>query len=125
MSLRSRLLISVLVLVAGALVVAAVAVYAEQRDYLYSRLDQRVIAAAAPISYALGVDTRLLQGTPRTRGKLHARRPAPALPGAGLAGFVPSGTFGEFVGPTGRVLRGPIMASDGVRRRRGRRSRGR
>jgi two-component system OmpR family sensor kinase len=112
-SLRSRLLISVLILVAGALVVAAVAVYAEQRDYLYSRLDQRVIAAAAPISYALGVDTRLLQGTPRSRRRLHVRRPAPVPPGAGLVGFVPTDTFGEFVGPTGRVLRGPIMASDG------------
>ena len=112
MSLRSRLLISVLVLVAGALVVAAVAVYTEQSAYLHGRLDQRVIADAAPISYALGVDARLLTGTPQAQRRLKIRQPPPSQPGAGLVGFVPTDTYGELVGPAGQVLRGPIVAGD-------------
>ncbi len=114
MSLRARLLVSVLALVFGALVVAAVATYAEERSYLYGRLDQKAIAAAAPISYALGLDARLLARPADDEhvGVGHAVR-TPG--GRGLAGFVPSGTFGELVSERGHVLRGPIMASYGER----------
>jgi two-component system, OmpR family, sensor kinase len=113
-SLRARLLVSVLALVSGALVIAAVATYAEERSYLYGRLDQKAIAAAAPISYALGLDARLLArpriSTDEHVGVGHAVR-SPG--GRGLTGFVPTGTFGELVNQRGRVLRGPIMASYG------------
>ncbi len=114
MSLRARLLVSVLALVSGALVVAAVATYAEERSYLYGRLDQKAIAAAAPISYALGLDARLL-ARPRTAEDEHVGvgHAAPSPGGRRLAGFVPTGTFGELVNQRGRVLRGPIMASYG------------
>ena len=61
MSLRTRLLTGVFLLVSVALIVAAVAIYAQQRSFLYNRLDQRVIAAATPISYQLGVDARRLR----------------------------------------------------------------
>src|SRR5450755_3236047 len=83
-SLRIRLLAGMLVLVSVALIVAAVAIYAEQRSFLSGRLDQRVVAAATPISYQLGVDARLLArpglGQDPTRG-VHK---APGL-GWGLA----------------------------------------
>ncbi len=113
MSLRSRLLISVVLLFTIALVVAAAAIYTEQRSYLYGRLDQRVVAAAAPISYVLGIEPQLLNGGPSVTNRLGVGRAVESPLGRGLAGFVPSGTFGEFVGSDGRVKRGPVLASYG------------
>lgn len=115
MSLRTRLLISLILLVATALVVAAVAIYAEQRSYLSSRADQDTEAAAAPISYTLGVDARQLILPARERRHTGVGRPVTSPPGTDLVGFVPPGSFGEFVGPTGEVLRGPLLVSDGGR----------
>jgi two-component system OmpR family sensor kinase len=114
-SLRIRLLAGMLVLVSVALIVAAVAIYAEQRSFLSGRLDQRVVAAATPISYQLGVDGRLLArpglGQDPTRG-VHK---APGL-GWGLAGFVPSGTYGALIGTNGKIVRGPVTVSYGEAR---------
>ncbi len=116
MSLRARLLVSILVLVSGALVIAAIATYAEERSYLYSRLDQKAVAASAPMAYALGLDARLL-ARPKATDDEHVGvgHPGRSPLGKGLAGFVPSGTFGEMVSQSGKVLRGPIMASYGER----------
>jgi two-component system, OmpR family, sensor kinase len=114
-SLRTRLLTGVFLLVSGALVVAAVAIYAQQRSFLYNRLDQRVIAAATPISYQLGVDARRLRrpaGKPSTENEGQARSPF----GNGLAGFLPSGTYGALVNPHGLILRGPVTVSNGEAR---------
>jgi two-component system, OmpR family, sensor kinase len=112
-SLRIRLLAGMLVLVSVALIVAAVAIYAEQRSFLAARLDQRVIAAATPLSYQLGVDARLLTrpvtGKAPTRG---ARASAPALR-KGLAGFLPSGTYGALIQSGGKIVRGPVTVSYG------------
>jgi two-component system, OmpR family, sensor kinase len=110
-SLRARLLVSLLLLVATALVVAAFAIYAEQHSYLYGRADQTVEAAAAPMTYALGLDARDLTVNPRDRHLTHAVRELESPYRKNLVGFVPAGSFGEFVGPTGNVLRGPIVAS--------------
>ncbi len=115
MSLRGRLLISVVLLFTTALVVAAAAIYTEQRSYLYGRLDQRVIAAAAPISYVLGIEPQLLSGGPSVTNRAGVGNAVKSPLGRGLAGFVPSGTFGEFVGSDGRVKRGPVLASYGER----------
>ena len=114
---------SLVLLVAAALVVAAGAIYAEQRSYLNGRADQRSYlngradqsaeAAAVPVSYALGVDARQLSVSPKERRASGVGR-APLRPlGDGLLRSVPWGTFGELVGPDGAVLRGPIQASDG------------
>ena len=111
MSLRARLLVSLVLLVATALVVAAAAIYAEQRSYLYGRADQSVEAAAAPMAYALGLDARLLTVAPRERHLTRDVRTVASPYRKNLVGFVPAGTFGEFVDPTGNVLRGPIVAS--------------
>ncbi len=115
MSLRGRLLVGVLVLVSVAFVVAALAIYAEQRSFLYSRLDQRVVAAAAPISYALGVDARLLNRPTDDWGRPAVGRPGRSPLGKGLAGFLPSGTYGALVDSSGSVLRGPVTATYGDR----------
>ena len=115
MSLRARLLMSLLLLVATALVLAAVAIYAEQRSYLYGRADQSVEAAAAPMTYALGLDARLLTVTPKERHLTRDTHEIESQYRRSLVGFVPTGTFGEFVGPAGNVLRGPIVTSYGER----------
>jgi two-component system OmpR family sensor kinase len=97
-------------------VVAAGAIYAEQRSYLYGRLDQRVVAAAAPISYALGLDARQLSPPPAADSdRAGVGHPARSPHNGGLPAFVPPGTFGEFVGSGGNVLRGPVVASYGQR----------
>ncbi len=113
MSLRTRLLAGMLGLVTVALVVAAVSIYAEQRSYLLTHLDQRVIAAATPLSYQLGVDARLLTHHVSPEGSTNRDHPAVSPLGRGLAEFLPSGTYGELVDPGGRVLRGPVTIYDG------------
>jgi two-component system OmpR family sensor kinase len=112
MSLRTRLLTGVFLLVSVALVVAAAAIYAQQRSFLYNRLDQRVIAAATPISYQLGVDARRLR-RPAGKGSSEDERQAASPFGKGLAGFLPSGTYGALVDARGRILRGPVTVSNG------------
>ena len=112
-SLRGRLLVGVLVLVSVALVVAALAIYAEQRSYLYNRLDQRVVAAAAPISYALGVDARLLKRPSTDTDRPIIGRTVRSPLGKGLSGFLPSGTYGALVDRDETVLRGPVTATYG------------
>ena len=57
-SLRARLLLGVAVLVACGLTAGAVVTYAEQRSFLMDRVDQQVDAAAAPLSFELGVRER-------------------------------------------------------------------
>jgi two-component system, OmpR family, sensor kinase len=117
MSLRTRLLMSILVLIATALVLAAFAIYYEQRSYLYGRADQSVEAAAAPMTYALGLDARLLTVSPKERHLTRAVHAVESPFHRGLVGFVPTGAFGEFVGPAGNVLRGPIATGYGGRTR--------
>ena len=115
MSLRTRLLAGMFFLVSVALVVAAASIYTEQRSFLYNHLDQRVIAAATPISYQLGVDARRLK-RPAGKGKVASERTAVSPLGKGLAGFLPSGTYGALVDPEGRILRGPVTVSNGEER---------
>jgi two-component system OmpR family sensor kinase len=112
-SLRGRLLVGVLALVSAALVVAALAIYAEQRSFLYGHLDQRVVAAAAPISYSLGVDARLLNRPSDDWDRPIVGRSAHSPLNKGLATFLPAGTYGALVDSGGSVLRGPITATYG------------
>jgi two-component system, OmpR family, sensor kinase len=114
-SLRARLLTGMLVLISVALVIAATSIYAEQRSFLLSHLDQRVVASAAPLSYQLGVDASLLK---RTRGSSRSALEPSARPpaGNGLIGFLPSGTYGALIGSGGAILRGPVTVNYGDRR---------
>src|SRR5271167_2108983 len=49
MSLRARLLVGLVVLVAAGLAVAAFATYAAQRSFLYNRVDQQAASVAAQV----------------------------------------------------------------------------
>jgi two-component system OmpR family sensor kinase len=116
MSLRTRLLAGVFFLVSVALVVAAVAIYAEQRAFLFNHLDQRAIAAATPISYQLGVDARTLKRPAGKGSGDHDEVSGVRSLGRGLTGFLPSGTYGALVDPEGRILRGPVTVRNGEAR---------
>jgi two-component system OmpR family sensor kinase len=113
MSLRARLLVGMVVLVAAGLGVAALVTYEEQRSFLYTRVQQQVLSAVGPLSAELRLDH--LDGRPGVGGR---RPPAGLLPGRGLTGshglaILPPGTFGELRGPNGTVLRRRTFTYDG------------
>lgn len=58
MSLRGRLVAGVLVLVAAGLGVASIATYAALRSFLTTRVDQQLVAAAAPVGRELLIGSR-------------------------------------------------------------------
>lgn len=104
MSLRGRLLLGMVVLVAAGLAVAAVTTYEEQRSFLLDRVDAQVESALVPVSFQLRVfDTRAAQNArgPRRLPTPRARRPLGPTPAA----ILPPGTFGELLGPSGQVVR--------------------
>jgi two-component system, OmpR family, sensor kinase len=115
-SLRARLLAGMLVLITVALVVAAFSIYAEQRSFLSGRLDQRVIEAAAPISYQLGVDARQLKQPGGGERRAGAELSKPPSVTKALGGFLPSDTWGALIGAGGTILRGPVSVNYGDRR---------
>jgi two-component system OmpR family sensor kinase len=107
MSLRARLLLGMVVLVAAGLAVVAVTTYEEQRSFLLNRVDQQVQSGVAPIAFELRLTGTRPPEPARAAGArrcpfggLLGRRP----PGIGPASL-PPGTFGELIGPGGKVLR--------------------
>ena len=70
MSLRARLLIGLVALVAIGLGAAAIATYEEQRSFLFRRVDQQVVASELPVSVGMGL---VSPRGPRRRSK----HPAP------------------------------------------------
>jgi two-component system, OmpR family, sensor kinase len=104
MSLRTRLLLGMVILVAAGLAVAAVTTYEEQRSFLLDRVDQQVQSGLVPVAFELR-----LPGTRPARAPDGRRFPLAGLlgrrpPGVGPASL-PPGTFGELIGPDGKVLR--------------------
>ena len=94
MSLRARLLIGLVVLAAVGLIAAGLTTYAEQRSFLYARVDQQVAASQFLVGGQFGV----LKGlAPRP---LQQRRP----PGPRPTTFQASATYGLLLGADGRVL---------------------
>lgn len=87
-SLRARLLVAVLVLTALGLVLLAGIVYAEQRSFLFDRIDQQARAAPAAVGHALD-DGRFGSGAAPSAG----RNPPPA--GGEPTVGPPPGTYGE------------------------------
>jgi len=117
-SLRARLLVGLVVLVAAGLAVAAVATYAAQRSFLYNRVDQQVTAAVQGISGRL---SGIAAGGPS--GTTGAAGPYGALFGSGTTGSAagppaadngyfnyPGGSAGGGVGP-GAGPHGPAPAA--------------
>jgi two-component system OmpR family sensor kinase len=104
MSLRARLLLGMVVLVAAGLAVAAVTTYEEQRSFLLDRVDQQVQSGLVPVAVELrlpGIRPTRAPGARRFAlgGLLGHRRP-----GIGPASL-PPGTFGELIAPGGNVVR--------------------
>ena len=104
MSLRARLLLGMVALVAAGLAVAAVATYEEQRSFLLTRVDQQVQSGWCPSPSSCAFPAFGPRAHPglaalRLGGLLGRRRP-----GIGPASL-PPGTFGELLGPGGNVMR--------------------
>jgi two-component system OmpR family sensor kinase len=103
-SLRARLLVGIVVLVAAGLAATAIVTYEEQRSFLLNRVDQQVESALVPLSFQLRTRTA---GDGRPSGRpLPQRPPFARRPGTvGPASVLPPGTFGEILRSNGTVLR--------------------
>jgi two-component system OmpR family sensor kinase len=94
-SLRARLIAGLLALAAVGLLVLAGVTYAEQRRFLYERVDQQARAAPFAVAVALsgnGFAPRDGDSAPQGRGG-SLDRPAP--PGGGPGAQPPAGTYGQ------------------------------
>ena len=90
MSLRTRLLVAILAVVAAGMVVAGVATYLSLRSFLLERVDQQLREARVPVARTLarGLAGGLPFGSP-------GDRPAPNLP---------PGTYGQVLDSGGSIL---------------------
>jgi two-component system, OmpR family, sensor kinase len=89
LSLRTRLLLAILALVAVGLVVAGAATYASLRDFLLERVDAQLHDATIPTAVAL------------TNG---TQSGFPGGPGGGGATNLPPGTYGQLRDSSGNVV---------------------
>jgi two-component system OmpR family sensor kinase len=104
MSLRARLLIGLVALTLLGLGAMAIATYEEQRSFLYGRVDQQVGASQFMVAVELGV----IRGAPF--------RPPKRLippPKRQQTTFQASGTYGELLGPDGKLLKRDTFAYGG------------
>jgi two-component system, OmpR family, sensor kinase len=97
-SLRARLLAAVLALTACGLLLVGGITYAEQRSFLYDRIDQQVTAAIPPVARELDQ----LRGGPGGGYDDHDDH----RPGGGPNLGIPAGTYGEKRDADGNVLAG-------------------
>jgi two-component system OmpR family sensor kinase len=102
-SLRARLLAAVLALAAIGLLLVGGVTYAEQRSFLYDRVDQQLRSASAQIGPAL---ERAMSG--QTDGGFEDS--GGRGPGHGPDFGPPSGTYGEKRSADGRVLFGKVFS---------------
>jgi two-component system OmpR family sensor kinase len=107
-SLRTRVLVSVLVLSAAGLIALAAVTYAEQRSFLEGRIDQQVKAAAPAMSQALDAHGYLPAGANtfggRAGGGNRGRGGFGRGPGGGPGPNLPPGTYGERREASGKVI---------------------
>jgi two-component system, OmpR family, sensor kinase len=97
-SLRARLLAAVLALTACGLLLVGGITYAEQRSFLYDRIDQQVTAAIPPVARELDQ----LRGGPGGGYDDHDDH----RPGGGPNLGIPAGTYGQKRDADGNVLAG-------------------
>ncbi|MBS1870213.1 MAG: HAMP domain-containing histidine kinase [Actinobacteria bacterium] len=105
-SLRARLVAGLLALAAIGLLVLGGITYAEQRAFLYDRVDQQLQGAIRPVSAAL--DGRF-GPPPGVRGDGAGAGEGEGGPGFGL----PAGTYGEHRDASGQVLASTVQQSYG------------
>src|SRR4029077_6782929 len=107
-SLRTRVLVSVLVLSAAGLVALGAVTYAEQRSFLEGRIDQQVKAATPAMSQALDSRGYLPAGSEafggRAGGGNRGRGGFGRGPGGGPGPNLPPGTYGERREASGKVI---------------------
>ena len=108
-SLRARLVAGLLALAAVGLLVLGGITYAEQRSFLYDRVDQQLQGAIRPVSAAL--DGRF-GPPPGVRGDGAGVGEPEGGPGFGL----PAGTYGEHRDASGQVLASTVQQSYGETR---------
>jgi two-component system OmpR family sensor kinase len=96
LSLRARLLVGLVALVAMGLGAAAIVTYEEQRSFLLTRVNQQVGDSRIPVSHALGLIHPHAAGT----------SPAAAVVPTGQAPstFQTSGTYGVVLSASGKVI---------------------
>jgi two-component system, OmpR family, sensor kinase len=107
-SLRARLIAGLLALAAVGLLVLAGVTYAEQRRFLFDRVDQQARSAPFAVAVALsggGFGPRADQGGAGRGFPRDVQRPPPGGPGT----QPPAGTFGERRAPDGTVVGEPVV----------------
>jgi two-component system, OmpR family, sensor kinase len=110
-SLRARLLVALLALTAAGLLLLGGITYAEQRSFLYERLDQQTRAAPGAVAHELaerGIGPPVRErrpGGPRSGGP-------PPDDGGGPGVGLPPGTYGQRRDASGKVL-GRVVISYG------------
>jgi two-component system, OmpR family, sensor kinase len=103
-SLRARVLASVLALAAVGMIAVAAVTYAEQRSFLYSRVDQQARSAVGALSRVLDNAGLRPPGFP-PGGDEGGGRPAPGgEPGDHGVAILPPGTYGQRRTAGGEVL---------------------
>jgi two-component system OmpR family sensor kinase len=104
-SLRARLLVAVLALTAGGLLLVGGVTYAEQRSFLYDKVDQQVRDAIMPVSAQL--EKNMGRFTGGGYGDHDEGPPPRGGPNLGL----PAGTYGQKRDANGNFLTGHIFAA--------------
>jgi two-component system OmpR family sensor kinase len=95
MPLRLKLLVAVIVLVFAGLAVSDVVTYTSLKSFLLQRVDQQLIDAQHPVSFAINRQAKGGFGP---------------LPGPGDFGSLPPGTFGEALDAAGKIIGGaPVV----------------
>ena len=111
MSLRTRLLIGLVVLTAAGLLIAGVVTYAAERSFLVSRVDQQLVGNVNSFEDVLDTDLKLVKGGPGAGGSGQPLFPQFGGPGPGGGGgpgtrvLLPPGTYGIYVPTSGSVQR--------------------
>jgi two-component system OmpR family sensor kinase len=118
MSLRARLLVGLVALVAVGLATVGAVTYAEQRSFLLQRIDQEASAATPGVSHYLENLTANLSGAAPGpgRGRGGFGPGGPGDDGGGPPPSLPPSTYAERRGPTGQVnashtFSGPPLAA--------------
>ncbi|MGO9456381.1 MAG: sensor histidine kinase [Acidimicrobiales bacterium] len=115
MTLRARLALVLVGVVAAGLLISDVVVYTQLRSFLVSRLDPELASAAYPVSRALVCNGDLARppGAPACSVRSGPNRAFPPVggaagPGATRDSAFPTGTVGELVTPGGQVEGRPL-----------------
>jgi two-component system OmpR family sensor kinase len=111
-SLRGRLVATLLVLAAAALVVLGAVTYATQRSYLDQRLDDQTRFALGPVGRALDGQGSRLEGAPRA-GPDPDRHDHDGGPGPAEVSL-PPGTYGERRDAEGDRIGSPVVLSQAL-----------